>query len=93
MYIREYMITNIISADSEASIQDAEKIMRDHKIRRLPIIDKGKLVGVVTRDKLREVAPSPATSLSIWELNYLLAKTKVKDIMRRSFLPLLLILQ
>lgn len=84
MYVREYMNTNVITVSSDTPIQDAEKIMRDNKIRRLPVVDKGKLVGIITRDRLREVAPSPATSLSIWELNYLLAKMKVKDAMEKK---------
>ena len=81
MYIKEYMNTNVISVSSDTPVNDAEKIMRDNKIRRLPVVDKGKLVGIITRDKLREIAPSPATSLSVWELNFLLAKMKVKDVM------------
>jgi len=84
MYIKEYMNTNIISVSSETLTHDAEKIMWDNKIRRLPVVDKGKLVGLITRDRLREMAPSPATSLSIWEMNYLLAKMKVKDVMERK---------
>ena len=84
MYIREYMNTNVITVKSDSPIHDAEKIMRDNKIRRLPVVDNGKLVGIITRDKLREVVPSPATSLSIWELNYLLAKLKVKDVMEKK---------
>ncbi len=84
MYIGEYMNTNVITVSSDTLIHDAEKIMRDHKIRRLPVVDKGKLVGVITRDTLREISPSPATSLSIWELNYLLAKMKVKDVMKKE---------
>lgn len=84
MYVREYMNTNVITVSSDTQIHDAEKIMRDNKIRRLPVVDKGKLVGIITRDKLREVAPSPATSLSIWELNYLLAQMRVKDAMEKK---------
>jgi len=66
---------------SDTLVHDAEKIMRDNNIQRLPVVDKGKLVGIITRDRIREVASSPATSLSIWELNYLIAKMKVKDVM------------
>ena len=84
MYMREYMNTNVITVTSDTLIQDAEKTMRDNKIRRLPVVDKGKLVGIITKDKLREVNPSPATSLSVWELNYLLAKMKVKDVMEKE---------
>ncbi|MDY6967032.1 MAG: CBS domain-containing protein [Spirochaetota bacterium] len=84
MYIKEYMNTNVITVNSGTLIHDAEKIMRDHKIRRLPVVDKGELVGIVTKDRIREATITPATSLGVWELNYLLAKMKVKDVMVTS---------
>jgi len=84
MLVREYMTSPAITVSPDTSIQDAEKMLREHRIRRLPVVEGGKLVGIVTQAKLREVAPSPATSLSIWELNYLLAKMKVKDVMQRN---------
>lgn len=82
MLVREYMIKPVITVSPDTSVPDAEKMLREHRIRRLPVVDKGKLVGIVTQNKLREVSPSPATSLSVWELNYLLAKMKVKDVMQ-----------
>ncbi|MEK7848982.1 MAG: CBS domain-containing protein [Chloroflexota bacterium] len=82
MYVREYMSTPVVTTEPDSLMLDAQKLMQEHHIRRLPVVDKkGKLVGLVTQDRLREVSPSPATSLSIWELNYLLAKMKVKDAM------------
>ena len=84
MYIGEYMSTNVITVDGDTLIHDADKIMRDHKIRRLPVVDRGKLVGMITQDRIREATTTPATSLSIWELNYLLAKMKVKDAMEEN---------
>lgn len=82
MYVKEYMSPAVVTTEPDALILDAQKLMREHRIRRLPVVDKrGKLVGLITQDRLREVAPSPATSLSVWELNYLLAKMKVKDVM------------
>ena len=84
MYVKEYMNTNVITVKSNTLLHDAEKIMREHKIRRLPVVDKGKLVGIITRDKLKEVTPSPATSLAIWEVNYLMAKMKVRDAMEKK---------
>jgi len=78
------MTSPAITVAPDTSVQDAEKMLREHRIRRLPVVEGGKLVGIVTQAKLREVAPSPATSLSIWELNYLLAKMKVKDVMQRN---------
>jgi acetoin utilization protein AcuB len=79
------MTTKLITVTADTLLHDAEKLMKDNRIRRLPVVDnKGKLVGLITRDKLRDVAPSPATSLSIWELNYLLSKIKVGEIMQRD---------
>ena len=84
MLVREYMTSPVITVAADTLVQDAEKMLREHRIRRLPVVDRGKLVGIVTQAKLREVAPSPATSLSMWELNYLLAKMQVKDVMQSS---------
>jgi acetoin utilization protein AcuB len=78
------MTKNPVTADSETLVLDAEKIMKEHNIRRLPIVDKGKLVGIVTQHDLLEASPSPATSLSAHELNYLLSKMKVKEIMKKN---------
>jgi len=81
MRIRDFMSTNVIAVDEKTSIHDARKIMKAHRIRRLPVMKKDKLVGLVTKHMLLEASPSPATTLSIHELHYLLAKMTVKDIM------------
>jgi acetoin utilization protein AcuB len=81
MRIRDLMSTNVATITEDTSIHDAKKIMDAHKIRRLPVMRKDKLVGLVTKHTLLEASPSPATSLSIHELHYLLAKMTVKDIM------------
>ena len=84
MRIRDIMSTNVVAVDEKTSIHDARKIMEAHKIRRLPVIKKDKLIGLVTMHMLLQASPSPATSLSIHELHYLLARLKVKDIMVRK---------
>ena len=84
MRIRDIMSTNVVAVSEDASIHDARKIMKAHKIRRLPVLKKDKLVGLVTERMLLEASPSPATALSIHELHYLLAKMTVKDIMVRN---------
>jgi len=84
MRIRDIMTKNPITVESEALVLDAQKIMRENNIRRLPVVDKGKLVGMVTKHDLLEASPSPATSLSVHELHYLLSKMKVKDIMKKN---------
>jgi len=81
MRVRNIMSTNVVAVDEKTSIHDARKIMEAHRIRRLPVMRKDKLVGLVTKHMLLEASPSPATSLSIYELHYLLAKMTVKDIM------------
>jgi acetoin utilization protein AcuB len=63
---------------------EARKIMDAHNIRRLPVVDKGKLVGMVSKERITRTAPSPATSLSVWEINYLLAKMTVKEVMGKD---------
>jgi acetoin utilization protein AcuB len=82
------MTKNPITVDSETLVLDAHKIMKENNIRRLPVVDKGKLLGIVTRHDLLEASPSPATSLSVHELNYLLSKMKVKEIMKKNPLTL-----
>jgi acetoin utilization protein AcuB len=81
MRVRDIMSTNVVAVDEKTSIHDARKIMEAHKIRRLPVMKKDKLVGLITERMLLEASPSPATTLSIHELHYLLAKMTVKDIM------------
>jgi acetoin utilization protein AcuB len=84
MRVRDIMSSNVVAVDESTSIHDARKIMEAHKIRRLPVMRRDKLVGLVTKHMLLEASPSPATSLSIHELHYLLAKMTVKDIMVKN---------
>ncbi len=84
MYVRDIMTTNVVTIPSSTSISDTKRIMEAHRIRRLPVVDKGKLVGIVTDRRLESVSPSKATSLSVWELTYLLDKTTVKEIMEKN---------
>jgi acetoin utilization protein AcuB len=84
MYVRDIMTTNVVTIPSSTSIADARRIMDAHRIRRLPVVDKGKLVGIVTGRRLESISPSQATSLSVWELTYLLNKITVKEIMERN---------
>lgn len=86
MFVSKRMTACPTTVSSTTTIVDALQIMRSNKFRRLPVVDNGKLVGIVTDRDLKEVSPSPATSLSIFELNYLLAKMQVKDIMTRKVL-------
>ena len=84
MLVRDIMTTNVVTVSSDMPLVDATQIMMVHKIERLPIVDRGKLVGLVTKDVLERTSPSQATSLTRWELDYLVAKMKVGEIMKRD---------
>ncbi|RLB68943.1 MAG: hypothetical protein DRH03_09160 [Deltaproteobacteria bacterium] len=84
MFVKYWMKTNPVTVSADILVIDAKKIMNNKKIRRLPVMRGGQLVGIVTLSGLREAQPSQATSLSIHELNYLLAKMTVSEIMTRD---------
>ncbi|MCS7251833.1 MAG: CBS domain-containing protein [Thermoflexus sp.] len=83
--VRDWMTSNPITISPRTTLPEAHRIMKEHRIRRLPVIDEhGRLVGIVTLGDVREASPSGATSLSIFELNYLLACLTVDKIMTRK---------
>ncbi len=84
MKVKDRMVTTVITVEMETSLTEAFRLMKENDIRRLPVLDKGKVVGIVTLTDLNQASPSSATSLSIHELNYLLAKTKIKDILPKK---------
>lgn len=85
MLVKERMTRHPITIRPDVSLHDALRIMREEKVRRLPVLDKDdKLVGIVLEKDLLYASPSPATTLSIYEMNYLVAKIKVADLMTRN---------
>jgi acetoin utilization protein AcuB len=76
----------VITIKPDMPIVDALNLMKREHIRRCPVVDEGKLVGIVSDKDLLNASPSPATSLSVWEINYLLSKILVKDVMTRKVL-------
>jgi acetoin utilization protein AcuB len=85
MLVGERMSQPIIIVHADTPMQEAHKLMRDEKIRRLPVVNnRGKLIGIVTESDLLQASPSDVTSLNVWELNYMLSKIKVEDIMSKD---------
>lgn len=82
--VRDWMTPNPITVTPSTTVPEANTLMKQGRIRRLPVIDNGKLVGIVTLGDLREASPSDATSLSIYELNYLVAQLTVEKIMTKD---------
>ncbi len=82
MLVGERMTRNPITVTEDTNIDDALHLMRERKVRRLPVLDHaGKMVGIVSDRDLLHASPSPATSLSVYELHYLLSKLTVKRVM------------
>lgn len=82
MFVRDRMSSPATTVTPDTPFQEALRLMREHKFRRLPVVNaEQKLVGIVSERDLLHAAPSPATSLSVWEMNYLLSKLKVEQLM------------
>lgn len=81
MKVRDVYTRDVISVTPNTTMPEARKLMEGNDIRRLPVIVGGELVGIVTLLDIMRAAPSPATSLSVWEINYLLDKITVAELM------------
>lgn len=81
MLVREWMTKDPQTVSATTPVMEAMQRLREGGFRRLPVVREGRLVGIVTDRDLKEATPSKATTLSIYELNYLLSKLLVKDVM------------
>ena len=83
MLVKDVMTKNVLTAPSSTSLGEAKKLMKEHKFRRLPVVDEnGDLVGMVNEGRLeRVVPPAPAP---LWQVNYLIHQTTLRDIMEKD---------
>lgn len=86
MLVGERMNHPVINIPPDLPIVEAINLMKRESIRRTPVVKNGKLIGIVSDKDLLHASASPATSLSVWELNYLLSKITVKDVMTKEVL-------
>jgi len=85
MLVGERMTRPVYSVTPDTPIQDALKLMRKERVSRLPVLNKQeKLVGIVSEDDVLHASPSDVTSLSVWEINYLLSKITVERVMSKD---------
>ena len=84
MLVGERMSHPIISIAPDMPVHDALDMFKRERIRRAPVVKEGKLVGIVSDKDLLNASPSPASSLSIWEMNYLLSKITVSEVMTKK---------
>jgi len=84
MFVGERMSRPVISISKEMPIHDVLALFKKERIRRAPVIESGKLIGIVSDKDLLNASPSPVTTLSVWEMNYMLSKITVKNVMTRK---------
>src|SRR5512136_1716877 len=85
MFVRDHMISPAVTVAPDLPFQEALKLMQENRLRRLPVVDKkGKLIGIVSERDLLYASPSPATTLSMWELTYVLSKIVVEELMTKE---------
>ena len=84
LLVENWMNPKVVTVDADDSMLDATKLMKEQGIRRLPVLEKGKLVGIVTDRDLKRASPSDATTLEAHEILYLIANIKVREIMSRN---------
>ena len=88
MFVGERMSRPVISVSPDTPINDALAMFRKEHIRRAPVMKDGKMVGIVSEGDLLNASPSSATTLSMWELNYLISKVTVKNVMTKKVVTL-----
>ena len=81
MNVRDYMKSPVFTVTPDTLIDTALETMREKHVRRLPVVENGKFVGLVTRNIIREATPSSPTPLTLWGLHYQLSRMKVRDVM------------
>lgn len=84
MYVKNRMTKNPYTIAADAPITDAVTLLREKGLKRLPVVDGEKVAGILTQSDIQKVSPTKATSLSIFEINYLLSKLTVKDAMTKK---------
>ncbi len=84
LLVSDCMTKDVITVESKTILPKAHRLMTEKQIRRLPVVDNGKLVGILTIGDVRGAEPSQATSLSIWEINYLLDQMQIRETMTRK---------
>ncbi len=84
MVVRKWMSPNPVTVGKDDPVSEAIHLMKQHKIRHLPVMDGDRLVGIVSDRDLKEYMPSRATTLDVYELHYALSRAKVSEAMRRD---------
>jgi acetoin utilization protein AcuB len=82
MFVSDWMTRKVITVSPDNSVSDAVHLMKGKDIKHIPVVKDGRVKGILSDRDIREFSPSKATSLDVYELHYILAKTKVKELMK-----------
>jgi CBS domain-containing protein len=86
--VKDWMTRNVVTITPDTTLPEAHCLITEKRVRRLPVVKDGLLVGIITLGDVRGAEPSGATSLSIWELNYLLNQLKIAEIMTHNLITI-----
>jgi acetoin utilization protein AcuB len=86
MLVKDWMSPAPLTVSPETPVLEALRLLKERGFRRLPVVEGSKLIGIVTDKDLKDAMPSKATTLSVWELNYLLSKLTVREVMATNVL-------
>jgi acetoin utilization protein AcuB len=86
--VKDWMTRNVVTITPDTTLPEAHRLMTEKCVRRLPVVNDGLLVGIITLGDVRGAEPSGATSLSIWEVNYLLNQLKIEEIMTHNLITI-----
>jgi acetoin utilization protein AcuB len=84
MFVKDWMTTDVITINPDDTVLDALHAMRENKLRRIPVVENKKLVGIITEKDIKTFSPSKASTLDIYEMHNILADTLVKDVMTKN---------
>lgn len=84
MFVSDWMTKKVFTVKPDDSISEAAKLSKEKDVKHLPVVRGGKVIGLLSDRDIKEYVPSKVTSLDVYELHYLLAKTKVKEVMKRN---------
>ncbi len=84
MFVKDWMTKKVFTVTPDDSVSTAARILKEKNIKHLPVVKNGKIKGIISDRDIKEYIPSKATSLDVYELHYLLAKTRVKEIMKKK---------
>lgn len=88
MLVKNWMTKDVITVNADDSMQDAGHIMRERKLNILPVMENGKMVGIISDRDLKKASPSDATTLDMHELLFLISKIKIRDLMKKKVITI-----